>query len=196
MINGHKRHSRLLFAREFLKHPILLGSVVPSSRFLVDRLLRQVDWPATRVLVEYGPGVGTFTAEILRRLRPDATLVAIEASLEFVRDLRHSYSDQRLAVVHNSAAEVRRILDALGLESADVIVSGIPFSTIRSHERERILRQSKLALRPGGRFLAYQFNGKLRADLERVFGPVERDLEPLNVLPARIFSAVNNHNSA
>ena len=196
MINGHKHHSRLLFAREFLKHPILLGSMVPSSRFLVDRLLRQVDWPATRVLVEYGPGVGTFTAEILRRLRPDATLVAIEASPEFVRDLRRSYSDRRLAIVYNSAAEVRGILDALELQSADVIVSGIPFSTIRSQERERILRQSKLALRPGGRFLAYQFSGKLRADLERVFGPVERDLEPLNVLPARIFSAINNHNGA
>jgi phospholipid N-methyltransferase len=77
-----------------------------------------VDWPATRVLVEYGPGIGTFTAEILRRLRP------------------------------------------------------------------------------GGRFLAYQFSGKLRTDLERVFGEVERDLEPFNVLPARIFSAVNNHNAA
>jgi phospholipid N-methyltransferase len=196
MINGHKRHSRLLFAREFLKHPILLGSVVPSSRFLVDRLLRQVDWPATRVLVEYGPGVGAFTAEILRRLRPDATLVAIEASPEFVRDLRHSYCDRRLAVVHNSAAEVLRVLDGLELETADVIVSGIPFSTIRHEERERILRESKLALRPGGRFLAYQFSGKLRADLERVFGPVEHDLEPLNVLPARIFSAVNNHPAA
>jgi phospholipid N-methyltransferase len=196
MINHQKRHSRLLFAREFLKHPILLGSVVPSSRFLVDRLLRQVDWPATRVLVEYGPGIGTFTAEILRRLRPDARLVAIEASREFVRDLRHNCPDPRLAVVHNSVAEVRRVLDELQLEAADVIVSGIPFSTLRRHDRERILRASKLALRPGGRFLAYQFSGKLRADLERVFGPVERDLEPLNVLPARIFSAVNNHNAA
>jgi len=191
MINGHKHHSRLLFAREFLKHPILLGSVVPSSRFLVDRLLRQVDWPATRVLVEYGPGIGTFTAEILRRLRPDATLVAIEASREFVRDLKHSYPDRRLAVVHNSAAEVRSVLDELHLHAADVIVSGIPFSTLRHHERERILSESKLALRPGGRFLAYQFSGKLRTDLERVFGEVERDLEPLNILPARIFSALN-----
>jgi phospholipid N-methyltransferase len=196
MINGHKRHSRLLFAREFLKHPIRLGSVVPSSRFLVDRLLRQVDWPATRVLVEYGPGVGTFTAEILRRLRPDATLVAIEASREFVGELRHSYPDRRLAVVHNSAAEVRCVLDELQLDAADVIVSGIPFSTLRHQERERILSESKLALRPGGRFLAYQFSGKLRADLERIFGDVERDLEPLNILPARIFSALNSLNPA
>ncbi len=192
MKNGHRRQSRLLFAREFLKHPVLLGSVVPSSRFLVDRLLRQVDWTSARVLVEYGPGVGTFTAEILRRMRPDAVLVAIEASPEFVRDLRHSYPDRRLQVVHRSAADVRSVMDTLRLQAADVIVSGIPFSTLRHQERERILVQSKLALRPGGQFLIYQFSGKVGADLERVFGRVQRDLEPLNVLPARIFMAVKD----
>lgn len=192
--NGHPRQSRLLFAREFLKHPVLLGSVVPSSRFLVDRLLRQVDWTSARVVVEYGPGVGTFTAEILRRMRPDAMLVAIETSAEFVRDLRHSYRDERLQVVHRSAADVRTVLEMLRLQAADVIVSGIPFSTLRHQERENILVESKLALRPGGQFLVYQFSGKVRADLERLFGPVQRELEPLNVLPARIFMAVKDGN--
>ncbi len=189
MINGHKRHLRLLFAKEFLKHPFLLGSVVPSSRFLVERLLRQVDWPSSRVLVEYGPGVGTFTGEILRRMRSDAKLVAIEASEEFVRDLRGGYTDPRLEVVHGSAAEVRDVLGTLGLDAADAIISGIPLSTLRRQQREKILWESKLALRPGGRFLVYQFSGKVGADLERIFGEVRRDMEPLNILPAKIFSA-------
>ncbi len=189
MNNGHKRHSRLLFAREFLKHPFLLGSLVPSSRFLVARLLRQVDWGTIRVIVEYGPGVGTFTEEMPRRMRPDATLVAIEASPEFVCDLRHAYPDPRLRVVHALAGEVCDVLADLGLSSADAIISGIPFSTLPPKERERILRESKRALRPGGCFLVYQFSGKVAADLERIFGEVERDMEPLNILPARIFSA-------
>jgi phospholipid N-methyltransferase len=191
MKNGHRRNPRLLFAREFLKHPVLLGSVIPSSRFLVDRLLRQVEWSRAHVVVEYGPGVGTFTAEILRRMRSDGVLVAMETSAEFVSTLRHSYPDRRLRVAHCSAAEVRQVLGALQLDAADVIVSGIPFSTLRQEEREAILVESKQALRPGGRILIYQFSGKVREDMERVFGPVERDLEPLNVLPARIFSAMN-----
>ncbi len=189
MIASRKLYSRLLFTREFLKHPFLLGSVVPSSRFLVARLLRQVDWEGARVVVEYGPGVGTFTAEILRRMRDDASLVAIEASAEFVRDLRRSYPDPRLRVVHGSAAEVCSVLANLGLDGADAIISGIPFSTLRRHQREKILWESKRALRPGGCFLVYQFSGKVGADLERIFGDVERDVEPLNILPARIFSA-------
>jgi phospholipid N-methyltransferase len=191
MHDSCKNRSRLLFAREFLKHPVLLGSALPSSRFLVQRLLRQVDWAATRVLVEYGPGVGTFTAEILQRLRPDATLVAIEASEEFVRHLRGAYDDPRLVVVHGSAADVGRILCERRLGYADAIISGIPFSTLSPRLRRRIVSESKRALCPGGRFLVYQFTSTVRRDLERVFGPIERDHEPLNILPATIFRAMN-----
>ncbi len=191
MNNGQRLHSHLLFAREFLKHPLLLGSVVPSSRFLVDRMLRQVDWNEARVLVEYGPGVGTFTSRILRHMRADAMLVCIEASDEFVRHLRSSYSDRRLRVVHESAAEVCCVLRRLGWHDTDVIISGLPFNAMRRHERERILRESKRALRPGGRFVAFQYGSRLAADLERIFGDVHTDLEPLNVWPARIFCASN-----
>ncbi len=190
MIQARKTRSRLLFAREFLKHPRLLGSAFPSSRFLVQRVLRQVDWPATRLIIEYGPGVGTLTGEILRRLGPDATLLAIEASDEFVSYLREAHPDPRLIVVHGSAASVRRILRERRLGLADVIVSGIPFSTIPHDERDRVLRESKRALRPGGRLLIYQFTTAVQRDLERVFGPIERQREPLNILPATIFTAM------
>lgn len=189
-MNGNgKTSSRLLFAREFLKHPILLGSALPSSRFLVQRLLRRVDWPRTRVLVEYGPGVGTFTGEILKRLRHDGVLLAVEMSADFVHYLREQHRDSRLIVVHGSAADVRRYLRDRQLAYADAIISGIPFSTLPPMERERILAESKRALRPGGHFLVYQFTSTIRPDLERVFGPIGRDLEPLNILPANIFSA-------
>ena len=70
--------SLALFSRNFIKHPRMLGSLIPSSRFLVNRLLDQVDWGRAATVVEYGPGVGTFTGEILRRLRPKAHLIAID----------------------------------------------------------------------------------------------------------------------
>src|SRR5687767_10748196 len=75
--------ARLLFARTFFRNPRMLGSIVPSSRFLIRKLLRPIDWSRARVIVEYGPGVGTITREALRRMRPDATLIAIETNDEF-----------------------------------------------------------------------------------------------------------------
>ena len=53
-----RREQLLLFARNFLKHPRMLGSLIPSSRFLIDEVLQAVDWANARVIVEYGPGGG------------------------------------------------------------------------------------------------------------------------------------------
>src|SRR5438045_5709251 len=99
-----------LFARNFFKYPSMLGSVVPSSRFLVNQLMGQIHWESARVLVELGPGVGTITREALKRMRSDAVLLVIELNEEFVEYLSSTIRDPRLRVVHGSAADVRRIL--------------------------------------------------------------------------------------
>src|SRR5580700_3976321 len=106
---------RLLFALNFFRHPFMLGSIWPSSRFLVDEVLRPIDWERARVIVEYGPGVGTITAEILRRMHPEAHLVAIETNAAFVKFLKTSFSDARLHVANESAADVGSILRRLNL---------------------------------------------------------------------------------
>src|ERR1700751_4473580 len=85
-----------LFARNFFKYPSMLGSIVPSSRFLVKDLMNQIDWNRARIVVEFGPGVGTITRELLKRMRPDATLVVIELNEEFVQYLANSIHDPRL----------------------------------------------------------------------------------------------------
>ena len=178
----------LLFARNFLRHPRMLGSIVPSSRFLVRQLLEPIHWGRARVLVEYGPGVGGITLEVLRQMRADATLVAIETNPEFVRHLKATIDDPRLHVVAGSAADVDLILRRLGLTGADYIISGIPFSTIPPAEREKILQKTVAILEPGGAFLLYQFSKRIMADLKRVFGYVGRRFQPLNLLPAYLFT--------
>jgi phospholipid N-methyltransferase len=177
----------LLFARNFFRHPRMLGSIIPSSRFLIRQLLQPIDWQAARVIVEYGPGVGCITAEILERMRPDALLVAIETNSEFVKFLRNAFPDERLRVMEGSAESVDEFLRALGHEHANYIISGIPFSTISSELRERILRKTSGALAPGGSFLVYQFSTRVLPDLQRIFHYVKRKFEPLNVLPAHLF---------
>ena len=181
--NGNK----LLFARNFLRHPRMLGSIVPSSRFLIKQLLQPINWARARVIVEYGPGVGGITAEVLRQMRADATLIAIEMNPDFVKYLRGSFTDERLRVVEGSAEAVDEILRRFGYARADYIISGIPFSTIPAPQRERILRKTCDVLESGGAFLVYQFSTRVLQDLKRIFGYVGRRFEPLNVLPAHLF---------
>ncbi len=178
---------RLLFARAFFRHPLMLGSVIPSSRFLIREVLDPIQWGRARVIVEYGPGVGTITGEILERMHPSATLIAIETNPDFVRYLRQAFPDERLRVVQGSAAQVRTILQQHGFSDASYIISGIPFSTLPAAQREHILRDTKAALEPGGSFLVYQFSSRVLADLKRIFGEVERGFQLLNILPAHLF---------
>src|SRR6266851_6404518 len=177
----------LLFARNFFRHPRMLGSIVPSSRFLIKQLLEPIDWARARVIVEYGPGVGGITAEILRRMSPDASLIVIETNPEFVSFLRSSTEDERLHVVEASAESVVEVLRQHGHERASYIISGIPFSTISARVRERILRRTCSVLEPHGSFLVYQFSTRVLQDLERIFRYVRHQFEPLNVLPAHLF---------
>jgi phospholipid N-methyltransferase len=177
----------LLFARNFFRHPRMLGSIIPSSRFLIKQLLEPIDWEQARVIVEYGPGVGGITAEVLRRMRPDAMLIAIETNPDFVKYLRSSIQDERLHVVEASAEAVDEILRQYGQSNASYVISGIPFSTIPAPVRERILRKTCEVLKPGGSFLVFQFSTRVLEDLQRIFRYVRRQFEPLNVLPAHLF---------
>jgi phospholipid N-methyltransferase len=177
----------VLFGRNFFKHPKMLGSLIPSSRFLVRRLLRRVDWPNAHVIVEYGPGVGTFTTEILRRMRPDATLIVFETNGDFVDFLRRAERDKRLHIIHGSAADINTVLAQLGLTHANYIISGIPYSTMPPQVRASILHESHTALSAQGRFLVYQFSRAALPYLRSTFSQVDLDFEPLNIPPATLF---------
>jgi phospholipid N-methyltransferase len=177
----------LLFARNFVLHPHMLGSVIPSSRFLVNQVLERISWERARVIVEYGPGVGTFTGEILRRMRTDSQLVVIETNRDFVRFLSREFPDARLHVVHDSAACVRKVLERLGLPPAQYIVSGIPLGSMPDPVRAQIVGETRAALAPGGEFLVYQFTARVLPVLQRTFGSVRRSFERRNLPPAQLF---------
>lgn len=168
----------------------MLGSLIPSSRFLVEHLLRDIDWSSARVIVEYGPGVGTITAEIVKRMRSDATLLVFEVNDEFVRVLTRRFSDPRVRIMHRSASAVLDVLRDLSFPSADCVIAGIPFSIMAEDERLQVLRKTHEALRPGGVLVVYQFSARVRGELEVIFGRVHQVFELRNILPARVFHCV------
>src|SRR5919112_6463264 len=93
------------FLRGFLKHPVMVGSIIPSSKILIDKMLAPVDWASCKLFVEYGPGVGTFTQHILDRLAPDATLLTIDTNSDFTDYLNSKITDSRLQAVAGSAGD-------------------------------------------------------------------------------------------
>jgi phospholipid N-methyltransferase len=181
----------LLFASNFLRHPNMLGSIIPSSRFLVNHVLQPIDWGRARVIVEYGPGIGTFTGEILRRMRSDAHLVVIETNRDFVNFLQRTLPDPRLHVVRDSAAEVQPVLMRLALPAPRYVISGIPLGSMPDSVRTDIAVKTRAALEPGGAFLVYQFTARALPTLRRSFSEVRRSSERRNFPPAQLFLCTN-----
>src|SRR5688500_7190852 len=187
---GHRGTSpRLQFLRGFLKHPVMVGSIIPSSKTVIERMLAPVDWKNTRLFVEYGPGVGTFTRPVLDKLGPDATLLAIDTNPEFTDYLRESIDDPRLVAVTGSAADVEKILAERGFEHADYVLSGIPFSTLPPGLGDAIGKATARVIRPGGAFLVYQFSPKVMEFIKPWFDRIVRGFEWKNVPPATLFWA-------
>ena len=178
---------RLVFVRNFLRHPVMVGSFLQSSPRLVERLVSEVDWTGARTIVEYGPGVGTITTALLERLPQDGRLVAIELNDEFVALLEQSVDDPRFAVERGVAGDVAAILARHQLSQADVILSGIPFSTMTERERGDTLAATHAALRPGGRFVVYQYSRKVLKPLRALFADVRTGVEWRNGLPMQVF---------
>ena len=184
-----RKSPRWQFLRGFLKHPVMVGSVIPSSKILIDKMLKPVDWSNTKLFVEYGPGVGTFTRPILDKLHKDAKLIAIDTNPDFIDYLNGDIDDDRFIAVHGSAADVETIIAEFGFDHADYILSGLPFSTLPDGVGPRIASETAAALRPGGAFLVYQFSPKVGAYIAPHFDQVDRGFELWNVPPAQLFWA-------
>ena len=177
------------FLRGFVKHPVMVGSVIPSSKILIEKMLEPVDWKECRLFVEYGPGVGTFTQHILERVPADATVLAIDTNPDFTAYLSRKFSDSRLVAVTGSAAEVRRIMKDQGFAAADYVLSGLPFSTLPPGVGAKIAAETAAAIRPGGAFLVYQFSPKVREYISPHFDRIDRGFEWVNIPPATLFWA-------
>jgi phospholipid N-methyltransferase len=178
-----------MFFKGFIKHPVMVGSIIPSSETLITHMLSRVDWANCKLFVEYGPGVGTFTPHILKRMAPDATYIAIDLNPDFIDYLGETVKDNRFRPVLGSAADVESIVRDSGFEQADYVLSGLPFSTLPDGVGPAIASATHRVIRPGGAFLVYQFRAKVRDFLDPHFARIDKAMEYWNIPPCFLFWA-------
>jgi len=177
----------MAFLKGFLERPKEVGSIIPSSRWMERRITRTAEIPTANVIVELGPGTGGTTKALLQAMGPDAKLLAIEINPGFCELLTETIDDPRLIVHHGSAADIPEALVKHELAAPDVVLSGIPFSTMPKELGLSILRSVKESLSPTGRFVAYQFRDVVHTLGKQVFGSANVQLELLNVPPMRVY---------
>ena len=179
-----------MFLRGFVKHPVMVGSVIASSKALQNTMLNRVDWANTKLFVEYGPGVGTFSQNILDRLPADGTYIAIDTNDDFVDYLGLKFTDSRFIPVLGSAEDVEKIVADHGFDHADYVLSGLPFSTLPTGVAPQIAAATHRVLRPGGAFLVYQFRPKVRDFLTPHWSKIDYKVEWRAIPPQPQFLGV------
>jgi len=172
-----------VFFRGFVEQPRMVGSIIPSSRSTIDKMLAPVNWDECRLFVEYGPGVGTFCQPVLDRLSRDGELLVIDTNPMFIDYLKKTIGDSRFHAVLGSAEHVEEIVRSVGREQADYVLSGLPFSTLPEGVGPAIAAATQRVIRPGGAFLTYQFSAVARDLTARYFDRVETGMTWLNVPP-------------
>ena len=172
-----------VFFQGFLEHPRMVGSIIPSSKPTIDKMLAPVDWDECKLFVEYGPGVGTFCRPVLDRLRRDGELIVIDTNPLYIDYLKRTIRDSRFHAVLGSAEDVEAIVRSLGHDHADYVLSGLPFSTLPDGAGPAIAAATHRVIRPGGAFLTYQFSTTARDLTARHFAQVDTGFAWLNIPP-------------
>ena len=116
---------------------------------------------------------------------PDAKLLAIEINPGFCELLNNTIRDERLIVHEGSAADIPEALVKHDLGAPDVVLSGIPFSTMPRTLGLSIPQSVKDSLAPGGRFVAYQFRDVVHTLGKQVFNIAMAEVESV-VQPAGV----------
>lgn len=165
----------LRFARQFLRHPRQLGTVVQSGRTLARKMAEEVDDSVE--VVEFGAGTGPVTREILKRLPENGQLTCFEINRQFCRCLE-GIEDPRLRVVNDDAANCGQYID-----HSDCIVSGLPLTLFDCEARDTILAIAGRA----GRYIQLQYTPAMSRDIRRYFSDVRLKFVPLNLPPAFVF---------
>jgi len=122
-------------------------------------MLRDVDLASAKLVLEYGPGTGAFTSEILRRVSPKADFIAIELSPRFASVVRSKHPGLR--VRERSVADVESVLRDESLpdrQSVDAIVSGLPWASFPEELQRDCLSAAVRVLRPGGVFVTFGYH--------------------------------------
>lgn len=178
---------KINFFKVAIKNYKTSGTVVPSSRYLAKKMLKQIDFTTADVIIELGPGNGAITHKILKKLHPNAVLICFEINTEFYTELQKIQHPQ-LIVLKASAEKIKDEVEKLGYTKTNYIVSSLPLTIIPKEISHKILVESYTFLDTNGLFIQYQYSLTYYNKLKEVFGNhINLGFELLNFPPAFIY---------
>lgn len=180
------------FIKQFMLHPKTTGAIMASSNRLAEKMVSGVDFKGCKYIIEYGPGTGKFTEQILKNRDKQTKVILIEYNKEFYELLMLKYGEEEeVYIINDSAENIDIYLEKYGIKEVEVIISGLPFASLPRNMAETILEKTKKTIGKKGVFITFQYS-KIKKDLiTTYFKNVNWEKEVLNLPPAYILNCNN-----
>ena len=175
------------FIKEFIKNPIQIGSIMPSSKFLAKAMVKSAQPDKAKCIVELGSGTGIVTKQILKELPDSGVLFAFEINSDLCEQLRNSIKDSRLILINDSAENIDKYLNKYGYKNVDCIISCLPLAFLSKNTADRILNLAEEYLVDDGIYVQFQYSLKDLKRLKYFFSYIAINFEILNIPPAFIY---------
>lgn len=145
----------LIFLKRWLKDPLKIGAIAPSSRELATAMARLVPPESTAAVIELGGGTGVITQALLDAGVSAKRLIVVERDEALHALLTKRFRDVRILL--GDAADLRALLEPLGVAQVGAVVSGLPLLAMRESVRDRIIESSFALLAPGAPFIQFTY---------------------------------------
>lgn len=180
--------NKLSFIRQYLIKPRNVGAILPSSKYLARKMVRNIDFNCARYIVEYGPGTGVFTEKMIERRNRDTIILLFESNKEFCNLLEEKYKDEpNLHIINDSAEYIEKYIMKYNIPWLDYIVSGLPFASLPHNVSSNILKQTQKHLKEEGKFITFQYTMLKKDFIEKYFNKISIEREVRNIPPAYVF---------
>ena len=160
--------SLVTFATGALGNLKQTAALAPSSKQLAKAMVEPLRSTPRRCVIEFGPGTGVVTREILQCMPADSVLLAFEINSQFVEYLREAIPDHRLQVVSAGAATAAAELERRGISEVDAVVSSLGIANMDTAAVDAIFRPLRGFLNSRGAITQFQYVGRLKLHDGRV----------------------------
>lgn len=178
----------LLFLYEYIREPRAIGAIFPSSKYVANKMIDQIDFANAKYIVEYGPGTGVFTDKLLKNRDEQTVLLLIENNQKFYQILREKYcSEENIYIINGSAENTDKHLSSYQIPYVNYVVSGLPFASLPKQVSSMILQKTRNALVEDGKFITFQYSRYKKQFIKQFFERIDVRWELRNMPPAYIF---------
>lgn len=169
-----------------------MGAIVPSQKFLIEKMIAPVPETYSGQIIELGAGNGALTLRLAARC-PSSQILACEINPALARSARLNLDragiNGQVEVISDSAEHLLSQMDRRGMEKVDYIISGVPLGNLPGDHALALITAVNQALVPGGMYIQFQHSLLDRKRIRARFPYLRTVPVLLNIPPAVVYYA-------